>query len=221
MGAASGVLVRAVLVLLLTVFILIEAAGFPEKVRRALGRENVDFGPAARAAHDVQRYLVVKTVINLVIATIVGTFTALIGLDFPLLWALLMFLLHFIPNVGGVLAAVPAVLVALLQFGPGMALVVAIGYVSASFLIGHVVEPTIVGRHTRLSILAVLLSLLFWEWVWGGPGMFLSVPLTLAIKVSLENSESHRWLAVLLGPVEAPHVEPEVVVVPEGAVPAG
>jgi AI-2 transport protein TqsA len=218
MGAASELVVRAVLVLLLTVFILIEAAGFREKIRRALGRDDVDFGPAAKAARDVQRYLVVKTVINLAIAALVGVFTSLIGLDFPLLWALLMFLLHFIPNVGGVLAAIPAVLVALLQFGPGMALVVAAGYLVSSFLIGHVLEPTIIGKHTSLSILAVLLSLLFWEWVWGAPGMFLSVPLTLALKVSLENSAEYRWLAVLMGPVSTRRrAEPAISLPPEVA----
>ena len=112
--------------------------------------------------------------------------------------ALLAFFLNFVPNIGSIIAAVPAVLITLLQLNIASALWVAIGYVVINFLVGSVIEPRVAGRHLGLSPLIVFLSLVFWGWVLGPVGMFLSVPLTMMVRLVAESSENMKWLAVVL-----------------------
>ena len=120
------------------------------------------------------------------------------GLDFPLLWGLLAFLLNYIPNIGSIIAAVPAVLLALVQIGPGRAIVIAGGYVAINLLIGNLIEPRVMGQGLGLSTLVVFLSLIFWGWVLGPVGMLLSVPLTMTLVMALESQEDTRRYALIL-----------------------
>ncbi len=197
LGAVASFASDSFLVLLTVVFILMEAAGFSRKVQAAFG-EQTDLGQFERITRQVQHYLVIKTAISAMTGTIVGVWVALLGLDFPLLWGLVAFLFNFIPNLGSILAAIPAVSLALIQFGPGRAAVIAIGYLAVNIVFGSFVEPTLMGRQLGLSTLVVFASLVFWGWVWGPVGMLFSVPLTMGIKIALENTEDFRWIAVML-----------------------
>ena len=89
-------------------------------------------------------------------------------------------------------------LLAIVQFGPGRAAVIAVGYVVINIVLGNFMEPTLMGRRLGLSTLVVFVSLVFWGWVWGPVGMLFSVPLTMVIKIALENTEEFRWVAVML-----------------------
>ena len=120
------------------------------------------------------------------------------GLDFPVLWGLLAFLLNYVPNIGSLIASIPAILIALIQFGPLQALMIAVGYFVINITIGGVVEPRVMGRGLGLSTLIVFLSLVFWGWIFGPVGMLLSVPLTMTAKLALESSESTASVALLL-----------------------
>jgi predicted PurR-regulated permease PerM len=93
---------------------------------------------------------------------------------------------------------VPAVLLAIAQLGLGPALLIALGYLVVNTILGNIVEPALMGRAVGLSTLVVFVSLVFWGWVWGPVGMLLSVPLTMIVKIFLENSDDLRWMAVLL-----------------------
>jgi predicted PurR-regulated permease PerM len=155
-------------------------------------------GQFERMTQQVQKYLVIKTAISATVGTLVGLWVAAFGLDFPLLWGLLAFLFNFIPNLGSIFAAIPAVLLAIVQFGPGRAAVIAVGYVVINIVLGNFMEPTLMGRRLGLSTLVVFVSLVFWGWVWGPVGMLFSVPLTMVIKIALENTEEFRWVAVML-----------------------
>ena len=197
LGAVASFASNTFLVLLTVIFILMEAAGFHHKVRAAFG-EGIDLGHFDRMTRQVQHYLVIKTAISAMTGTIVGLWVATLGLDFPLLWGLIAFLFNFIPNLGSVLAAVPAVLLAVIQFGPGRAAVIAIGYLAINIVFGNFVEPTLMGRKLGLSTLVVFVSLVFWGWVWGPVGMLFSVPLTMVVKIALENTQDFRWIAVML-----------------------
>ena len=117
-----------------------------------------------------------------------------------MLWGTLAFLLNYVPNIGSIIAAIPALLLALVQLGPGAVLWSAIGYLVVNNLVGNVIEPRFMGRGLGLSTLVVFLSLVFWGWVLGPVGMFLSVPLTMTLKIALDSSEETRWIAILLGP---------------------
>jgi predicted PurR-regulated permease PerM len=128
---------------------------------------------------------------------------AIIGVDYPILWGLLAFLLNFIPTFGSILAAVPPVLLAVVQLGVGEAFFIAIFYVLVNVIVGSVLEPRFMGKGLDLSSLVVFLSLVFWGWILGPVGMLLSVPLTIMVKIALENSEDTRWIGVMLGAGES------------------
>jgi len=196
----AGVLSNTLLVILTMVFILLEAAGFAPKIRAALGRPEADLSRFSRVTWEVQRYLAIKTLTSLVTGVLVGVWCAVLQVDFPLLWGLVAFLLNFVPTLGSIIAAIPPVLLALVQAGRiGPALMVAVGYVIVNIVIGNIIEPNMMGRQLGLSTLVVFLSLVFWGWVWGPVGMLLSVPLTMILKILLENTEEFRWVAILLG----------------------
>ncbi len=196
---AAGLVSAAFVVLLYTIFMLSEAAGFPTKVRAAIGRTDADLSAFASAIHDVQRYLAIKTAISLATGTVVGLWLWGVGVDFPLFWGTLAFLLNYIPNVGSILAAIPGVLVALLQLGMAGAGAAAIGYLLVNVLFGNILEPHVMGRGFGLSTLMVIIALVFWGWLWGPVGMLLSVPLTVAVRIALEHTPDLRWLAILVG----------------------
>lgn len=197
----TGIVGVTLLVLLYVVFMLAESSALPGKLRQAFGEAFPVSGRLREIAADVQHYLTLKTVISLTTGILVGIAAAAIGVDFALFWGFLAFVLNYIPSIGSFLAAVPAVIVALLQLGVGPALLLALIYIAINVVIGSVLDPILVGRSLRLSTLVVLLSLMFWGWVWGIIGMFLAVPLTAAAKIAMENNPSLRTVAILLGPV--------------------
>ena len=205
----AGILQDTILVLLIVVFMLFEAAYFPAKLRAALGDRLVrDLG---RVTEEVQRYLIIKTIMSAAVGVSAGAWVWFCGVDYPVFWGLVAFVMHYIPNIGAFLASIPPVLLTVFESGTGTALVVAFGYAVLNMVLGNLVEPALMGRRFGLSTLVVFLSLIFWGWVWGGVGMLLSVPLTIIAKILLEGSEGWRWLAVLLGPAQAtaPPVGPE------------
>lgn len=211
------------LVLLFITFILLEAVGFKEKLVRALGQDNTVLVRFAKVNREVQHYLVIKTGVSALTGVSVGILVWLFGLDFPLFWGFLAFAFNFVPNIGSVLAGVPACLLALVQLGSPRALGIALGYVVINVVLGNLAEPNLLGRRLRLSPLAVLLSLVFWGWVWGPVGMLLAVPLTMVIKIMLENTEGLRWLAALLDPVRrrgSPESQPAAAAASSGEKPA-
>jgi predicted PurR-regulated permease PerM len=146
----------------------------------------------------VKNYLAIKSVVSLATGVVIGLWLYILGVDHFLLWGVTAFLLNFIPNIGSIIAAIPAVLLAFVQLGPGVAGMTALGYIVTNTVMGNIVEPRFMGRGLGLSTLVVFLSLVFWGWLLGTVGMLLSVPLTMIVKIGLESSESTRWLALLL-----------------------
>jgi AI-2 transport protein TqsA len=226
-GRAAGFLSWTAIVVLFTIFMLSEATGFPEKLRAAIGRTDVDLSRLGGAVRDIQRYLAIKTVISLATGALVALWLAIIGVDFPILWGMLAFLLNYVPNVGSLIAAIPAVLFATLQLGPWTGVLAAAGYLTVNIGLGNLVEPHLMGRRFGLSTLVVVVSLVFWGWVWGPVGMLLSVPLTVVVRIALEYTDDMRWLAQILSNQSAPIGAPATGVGPvtlpgsvEGAGPA-
>jgi AI-2 transport protein TqsA len=199
----GGVLSNGFLILLTVIFILSEAASFPRKLREVLGHPDRDMPYFARFADNVNRYIGIKTTISVATGVIVGLSLALIGVDFPILWGLVAFLFNYVPNIGSIIAAVPAVLLALIQLGPGAAIMVTVVFLVTNMVMGNALEPRYMGRGLGLSPLVVFVSLVFWGWMLGPVGMLLSVPLTMTAKIALEANPSTRWLALLLGPADA------------------
>lgn len=201
-GNVIAALSNTALVLLTMVFILLEVAGFPAKLRAALDDPQAELAEFSEIMAEVQRYLGIKTVVSIATGLCVAAMLAVAGVDFPLLWGMVAFLLNFVPNVGSIIAAIPAMAVALVQpgLGPVTVAVVGLGYLVINTVIGNLIEPQLMGRRLGLSPLVVFVSLVFWGWVWGPIGMVLSVPVTIAARIVLERTEGLRWVAVLLGP---------------------
>jgi predicted PurR-regulated permease PerM len=198
----SGVqkaLTNAFLILLSTVFILLEASSFPRKLRSALAYPDSALAALESFTGKVQGYVTIKTYISLATGATVAVLMLLMGIDFAFLLGLLAFLLNFIPAFGSIIAAVPAVVLALVQFGAAKAAVVFLVYLGVNTLFGSILEPRFMGKGLGLSIFVVFASVVFWGWVFGPVGMLLAVPLTMTLKIALESSEQTRWVGVLMG----------------------
>ncbi len=197
----SQVLTNGFLIILTMVFILLEMSGFPAKIRAAFGESDATEAQSnfELVALNIRRYVALKTVISLGTGIGVAIWLAVVGVDYPLLWGLLAFLLNFVPNIGSFIAAVPAVLFAFLQLGLGPALMAALGFLVINTLWANIIEPRVMGYGVGLSTLVVFVSLVFWGWVLGPVGMLLSVPLTVIFRIVLETNESTRWMSILLG----------------------
>jgi len=195
----GGLLTNTFMIILTFVFILLEAAGFPDKLRAVAGSREASLDDYARITKGVNRYMVLKTATSLVTGTLVAISLKMIGVDFAMMWGLVAFLLNFIPSVGSIIAAIPAVLLALVQLGYGPAAATAACYLFINVLIGNILEPRIMGSGVGLSPLVIFASMAFWGWVLGPVGMLLSVPLTMTLKIALSGNENTHWLALLLG----------------------
>lgn len=199
LARTSGVLANTFMILLTVVFILLEAAGLPAKLRAGLDNAETSLQSFERFNTGVQQYLAIKTLVSFATGILITAWLLFLGLDYPLLWGLVAFLLNYVPNIGSIIAAIPAVLLAVVQLGPGSSLMVASGYLAVNLLMGSAIEPKLLGRKLGLSTLVVFLSLVFWGWALGPVGMLLSVPLTMIVKIALEIKPETRWLALLLG----------------------
>ncbi len=186
------------LIFLMVIFMLFEVSTLPDKLAKIMKKPVDSIERLSQFKQNLQRYLVIKTLASMATALLVWIMLKIFGVDFAILWALFAFFLNFVPNIGSIIAAVPAVLITLLQIDAATALWIALGYFLINFLIGSVIEPRVAGRHLGLSPLIVFMSLIFWGWILGPVGMFLSVPLTMMVRLVAESSDNLRWLSVVL-----------------------
>jgi len=199
LSGLSSVISDLFLILLTVTFILLEVSSFPIKLRSILGDPKQVFPQFTKFVADMKRYMVIKTLINLSAGILIALWMYILGVQYPILWGFLAFLLHYIPNIGSVIAAIPAALLAFVQFGTGSALLVIAGNIVIGFIIGNVIEPRLMGRKFGLSTLVVFVSLIIWGSLLGFIGAILSIPLTMTLKFAFESNENTRWIAVILG----------------------
>ncbi len=205
--AFGSVLTNSFLIILTVVFILMETAGLTQKFLSVTDTESARSGSdendfAQVFVKKLRDYMSMKTIISMATGVLIGGALWLIGVDYPVLWGVLAFMLNFVPNIGSIIAAVPAVLLTLVQLGMVPAVLVAAVYVVVNIVIGSFIEPKYMGKELGLSTLVVFVSLVFWGWVLGPVGMLLSVPLTITVKLALDSKPETRWLGHLLGPAE-------------------
>ena len=203
----GGLLTNSFLIILTVVFILMEAAGYTQKLAVSNNAVEKHSQPDEPGFFHVflgklRSYMGMKTLISMLTGVVIGIAMWLIGVDYPVLWGVLVFFLNFVPNIGSIIAAVPAVILALLQLGFGSALLVTAVFVVVNVVIGNVIEPRFMGKGLGLSTLVVFVSLVFWGWVLGPVGMLLSVPLTITVKLALDSKPETQRLGKLLGSVD-------------------
>lgn len=194
----SSVLSDIILILLTVTFILLEVSSFPVKLRAILGNPHQAFPQFKLFVKDMKRYMIIKTILSLITGFLIGLWLFLLGIDYPLLWGFIAFLLNYIPNLGSIIAAIPATILSLIQFGFGKAILVLAGYVLVNFIIGNLMEPRLMGRKLGLSTLVIFISLIFWGNLLGIVGAILCIPLTITAKFAFEGNKKTRWIAIIL-----------------------
>ena len=195
---------NALMIFLIILFILMEFSSFTDKAKAVLGLSEKSIAYLSTITRNTRHYLVIKTLVCLTNGLFIYIAMVIIGVDYPLLWATLAGLMNYIPTVGSIFATIPTVLFALIQLGVGGAFWTLGAFVLIHNVLGNFIEPKIMGSGLGLSPLVVVLSLVFWGYILGPVGMFLSVPFTMTIKIILEQNEKTLWLAILLGtPKEA------------------
>lgn len=203
LGHVVGFFGTALVILILTVFMLSEARMFGRRLEAISQARGPNIERILSATRDIQRYLAIKTGVSLLTGLLAGVLCWAAGLDFYVLWGILAFALNYIPVVGSLVAGAPPVVLALLVAGIPNALLVAGGYLLINNFLGNFIEPMLVGRRFGISTLVVVISVMFWGWVWGPLGMLIAVPLTMMLKVVLDGSEEFRWIGVAISADQA------------------
>lgn len=197
-GTVASFFSTFVLVLVLLVFILMEARGTMTRFMAVQLAGGPDFEKLIQSASDIQKYLGIKTALSALTGLLAYGWCLMMDLPYAPLWGIVAFVFNYVPVVGSIVAAVPPALVALGAGGLGEAVGVVIGYLAINLSIGNFLEPTLMGRRFGVSSLVIVLSVIFWGWLWGIVGMFLAVPLTMLMKMMLDNSEEFRWISVAM-----------------------
>jgi predicted PurR-regulated permease PerM len=209
LSGIGGTLSNLLLIVFVVIFMLADAPAFPAKIASSDGERGAKtLQLLASLVLSMNNYVITKTKVSLLTGALVWLGLWLLKVEFAPLWALLAFLLNFVPNIGSIAAAVPVVLLSLLQLDPLQTGLLILLYLSVNTLVGNVIEPAWMGQRLGLSTLAVFLSLIFWGWMFGAVGMLLSVPLTMCLKFLSEQNPSTAWLGVLLANAEVVGVAP-------------
>jgi len=190
-----------ILVLTFTVFMLTGQFDIEEKIKQAFESERAIIATevAADIQSKVRNYLVIKIFISAATAISGVVFIMIFGIDFVVVSGVLLFVLNFIPSIGSIIASAFPILICFVQYGyswkvPGIAL----SLIAIQTVFGNFLEPLMMGRGLNLSPLVVILSLIFWGWVWGVVGMVLAIPLTSSLVIVCENIEPLRIVAIIL-----------------------
>ena len=221
-ATVQGVLSEFFLIALYVVFLFAAQSSFPKKMDDLFPNTNRRVQAAkvgTRIRISIEKYLSVQTIISLMQTVVSYIGMTALGLDNALFWALVIFVLNYIPIVGGLFAVVFPVIFAIVQFDSLVPVgILAAVLFGAQFIIGNTIQPKMMGDSMNLSALVVILALSVWGALWGGVGAFLSAPLTVIIMIILAQFPTTRWIAVLLSADGNPDMdgdgEPDVKVEP-------
>ncbi len=194
----KGLLSQGTLILIVVIFILLEAATMPDKILALPGLSDDTWQRMTQIVDDTRRYITLKTGTSALTGVLVWLMLVMLGVDSAEFLGLLAFVLNFVPTIGSIIAGIPGVMLAFIQHGPIAALIASIGYLAVNFGVSNGLEPRVMGRGLGLSPLVIIISMFFWGWVLGPVGMLLSVPLAMTVKIALESDEETRWIALLM-----------------------
>lgn len=206
LGELGGIMGNALTIFFLSLFLLMEVESFAIKTRFLMKEKLNTLDFLNTISKSIRHYLSIKTLTSFLTGGLIWISLSIVGVDYAILWALIAFLLNYIPNIGSIIAAVPAILFTMVQLGAGGAIWTGVIFLAANMIIGNVIEPKMMGKGMGLSTFVVFTSLIIWGFILGTVGMFLSVPLTMTIKIMLEQKTSTKWIAVLLGTHTEAHV---------------
>lgn len=200
-GSFINFLANLFLIFLFMIYILLGREHLLSRVAKAFPGERSEkfYMVFDNINRGIQKYLVAKALISLGTGLSAAIVLMIFGVDFAWVWGLLTFLLNFIPNIGSVIATIPPILVAIFQFG-GLfpAVWVAILLISIQMTWGNIIEPAFMGKSLNMSPLVVIVSLIFWGFIWGPIGMILAVPISSSIQIVCANIEPLKSISILM-----------------------
>ena len=191
----GSLLTNSFMIILTITFMLMEISQFTAKIEQTNSNSLVQL---IEISDKIKHYILLKAATSAATGVSIAIILEIFGIHYAILWGLIAFSLNFIPNIGSIIAAVPAIIMAIVQYNFTVAFFVMLSYLVVNILIGSIIEPRILGRGLGLSTLIVFLSLIFWGWLLGPIGMLLSVPLTIMIKIALDTQPNTKWIATLL-----------------------
>ncbi len=195
-------LATAGIVFVVTIFVLLQREDLRDRFIRLAGSGDMHRTTVAMddAGHRLSRYFLAQLSVNATFGCVIGLGVALIGVPSPILWGVMGMILRFVPYIGSPLAAIlPIALAAAVEPGWSMAIWTAVLFLVVELITGQVVEPLLYGHSTGLSPVAVIVSAIFWTWIWGPIGLILSMPLTLCLVVMGRHVKRLEFLDILLG----------------------
>lgn len=197
-GRLTSIASKSFFVLIIMIFLLAESHRYAQKVKEVIRVRGPDLRRLQNSSQDIQKYLGIKTVASAVTGILAWVVCLALKIDFPILWGLMAFFFNYVPAVGSIVAAIPPIILALIKGGFWTAAGVLTCYLVINMTIGNFIEPMLLGDRFGISTVVVILSVLFWGFIWGPVGMFLAVPLTMVVKVMLDTSPDLRWISVML-----------------------
>jgi len=198
----STILSKSFIIFLGATFMLFETSSLRTKIYLLTKQDNDSSNPFETFSKNLNSYLAIKTIISLITGTIITLGLLVLGVDFALLLGVIAFLLNYIPSIGSVIAAFPAVLVALVGLDLTSVMLVISLYLSINIIMGNIIEPRYMGKGLGLSVVVIFFSLIFWGFVLGPVGMFLAIPLSMTIKIALDAHPSTKSIAMLLSSID-------------------
>ncbi len=204
LSEGTSIFSSSFLVLLYLVFILLERKYFPIKIQNIFkgGHRKRVVIIMEHINRDIGKYVRIKTFISVSTGILIWITLAIIGQDFALVWGVLAVFFNFIPTIGSILIVILITLMSLVQFYPeslGMVILVGASMTTIQMILGNIIDPRLQGARLNLSPLLIIFSLMIWGWLWGILGMFLAVPLTVAIKIICVNIPALRPIGILMG----------------------
>jgi AI-2 transport protein TqsA len=202
-GMVSG-LSNFGLIILTTIFFLVEALAMPRKVQNVAQESSPGVRRFLKLFQDLRQYMAINAGVGLMAAVINVILLTVMGIEFAVLWGILSFFLSFVPNVGFIISVIPPALMALLQYGPREMLIVIVAYNVINFLVDNVVKPRFIEKGVNISVLQTFLSLILWSWVLGPIGAILAVPMAIIVQAVLNSRPETHWLGYMMGSGEEP-----------------
>ena len=198
-GEIAQLASNTLVIMILVIFMLLESFHLPDKITLALASRDFETSAKIRdLKNKIQHYFIIKTKVSLITGLLSTIVLTILGVQYPLLWGILAFLLNYIPNIGPIVAAIPPLILATVDSGITDGVLVAVGMIGIHIVMGYFFEPRWLGRGLDLSALVVLLSLFVSGWFLGLAGVFLAPPLAVICKIILGAFPETEWIAVLM-----------------------
>lgn len=198
LGSIGSFLSKFLLIIIGIAFILAESKSFETKLKVIFKYNAKKLEHFNLFSYNIQKYFLVKSTTSFLTGLIIAITLMFFNVDYPILWGVIAMLFNFVPVVGSIIAAIPAVLISLLNVDINTTIILIVFYVTINISISNIIEPKLMGKELGLSPLVIFFSLIFWGWILGIIGMFLAVPITMTLKIAFESNKHTHWLAILM-----------------------